>query len=199
VASGPVDREGGLPVSGPGDAAGGGSVSMAVNGLLSMSLGGPAIRVASGADVAFLTDMLVEAVNWHPDRTLARAEILASSELAHYVGGWPGRGEAGVIAESGATPLGAAWYRFLPAEHPGYGFVAADIPELTIGVAPAHRHRGIGRLLLTALIDTAREAGLQHLSLSVERANHAHALYCQLGFTVHASDTDADTMLLTLT
>jgi len=154
------------------------------------------IRMATAADREFLTDMLVEAVNWPPDRAMDRAEILAIPELAHYVDGWPGPADAGVLAEIGTAPLGAAWYRFLPPEHPGYGFVAADVPELTIGVVPTHRHRGIGRHLLTALIDTARAAGLHQLSLSVERANHAHALYRQLGFTVHTSDTDADTMLL---
>lgn len=196
--SGPADREGGAPVSASGRE-GDAPVSAPVTGLMGVPVGGPAIRAATEADLEFLTDMLVEAVNWHPERTLARAEILADAALGHYVDGWPGPAEAGVIAESAATPLGAAWYRFLPPEHPGYGFVAADIPELTVGVAPAHRHRGIGRLLLTALIDTARAAGLHHLSLSVERANHAHALYRQLGFTVHASDADADTMLLPLT
>ena len=159
----------------------------------------PAIRAATGADRAFLTDMLAEAANWHSGRALTCAEILANPALAHYVDGWPGPAEAGVIAERGATRLGAAWYRFLPPGDPGYGFVAADIPELTIGVVPDHRHRGIGRHLLRALIDTARQAGLRHLSLSVERANHAQALYRELGFTVIASSTGADTMLLALT
>ena len=35
----------------------------------------------------------------------------------------------------------------ITSDDPGYGFVAADIPELTLGVASQARGRGIGKAL----------------------------------------------------
>ena len=60
------------------------------------------------------------------------------------------------------------------------------------------RGEGIGRRLLIALIADARARGWSRLSLSVERANRAAALYRAAGFAVVAFDDDADTMALDL-
>lgn len=85
--------------------------------------------------------MLVQAVNWHP---LHRARILSTPELAHYVTEWPRQGDRGAIAETAGVPIGAAWLRLMPPEDPGYGYVAPDVPELSIGVLAAWRGRGVG-------------------------------------------------------
>ena len=104
-----------------------------------------------------------------------------------------------MIAESDGEPIGAAWLRFLPAADPGYGFVAADVPELTIGVAARWRGRGAGRALLRAVADQARSAGIRRISLSVERKNYARQLYLSEGYqVVDASDAQSDTMLKVL-
>jgi ribosomal protein S18 acetylase RimI-like enzyme len=166
------------------------------------------IRTATAADLPFLTDMLIEAVNWHPLRDWDRARILSDPTLTHYVDGWPRPGDLGVVAVAagtpvgtapvGAAPVGAAWLRLLPADDPGFGFIAPDIPELTIGVAASWRGRGAGRALLRALVAGARAAGLSRISLSVERANRAQTLYEREGFVAVHHDTDSDTMVLTL-
>jgi GNAT superfamily N-acetyltransferase len=168
-----------------------------------------AIRRATGGDGSFLADMLVEAVNWSPEwKPRTRRRILADAKTARYVAGWPRATDLGVIAEATATPAGpatpegpaelagAAWLRFLPASEPGYGFVAEDVPELTIGVAASWRRRGLGRALLRAIADDARTRGIGRISLSVERKNHAQRLYLSEGYRiVDASDKDADTMV----
>jgi GNAT superfamily N-acetyltransferase len=101
-----------------------------------------------------------------------------------------------VIAEADGAPVGAAWLRFLPAAEPGYGFVAPDVPELTIGVARDWRGRGVGRALLRALAGQARSAGIGQISLSVERKNFAQKLYRSEGYqVVDASDAHSDTMV----
>ena len=67
--------------------------------------------------------------------------------------------------------VGAAWYRLLTEEAPGYGFVAPGVPELGMGVAEAFRGRGVGGALLGALMERARAEGFGALSLSVEDGN----------------------------
>jgi GNAT superfamily N-acetyltransferase len=153
------------------------------------------LRAATAQDLLFLTDVLVMAVNWCPSRDLARAEILSRHDLVHYINGWPRPTDCGMIAENETWPIGAAWLRLFSASDPGYGFVAPDVPELTIGVVPDWRGRGVGRGLLGAVEQTARMCGYPDVSLSVERANDARMLYLSAGFRVVHSGTDSDTML----
>jgi ribosomal-protein-alanine N-acetyltransferase len=56
---------------------------------------------------------------------------------------------------------------------------------LTIAVRPTERRRGLGRRLLTAVIDRVREAGARTLFLEVGADNPpARALYEAMGFRV---------------
>jgi ribosomal protein S18 acetylase RimI-like enzyme len=106
-------------------------------------------------------------------------------------------GDLGVVAEDG-PPVGAAWLRLLPEHDRGYGFVDAKTPELSIGVVPTHRGRGIGALLLEALVGSAREQRHEALSLSVEPDNPARRLYERCGFQVVDTVDGSHTMLLSL-
>ena len=144
--------------------------------------------------------MLVEAVNWSPEwKPKSRRRVLSDPRTARYIAGWPRDTDAGVIAEAGSEPVGAAWARYFPAGDPGYGFVAPDVPELTIGVAARWRRSGAGRALLRALAESAAAAGIRRISLSVERKNFARGLYLSEGYTVaDASDPQSDTMVKSL-
>ncbi|MCX5120257.1 GNAT family N-acetyltransferase [Micromonospora sp. NBC_00362] len=154
------------------------------------------IRAATSADREFLVDMLVEAINWLPERNWSREQILANAALAHYVTGWMRPDDFGLVAMDPADrPVGAAWFRYLTAADPGYGYVGDDVPELTIGVVETWRGRGVGRVLLRAVLDAARERGIRTVSLSVERANFAARLYAAEGFRTVESFEDADTMV----
>jgi GNAT superfamily N-acetyltransferase len=154
-------------------------------------------RVASQEDEPFLTDMLVEAFNWDSGReALDRGRILADPEAAHYIAGWKRPGDLGVVAvEPGGQSVGAAWLRLFSDDDRGYGFVAADVPELTLGVVEHWRGKGVGRALLEEVVREAAGAGFGSISLSVERANHAALLYVSVGFTVVESGRDSDTMV----
>lgn len=142
-------------------------------------------------------DMLVAAVNWSPEwKERSRERVLSTPRTAHYIAGWPRDTDLGVIAEGNGQRVGAAWLRFLPGADPGYGFVASDVPELTVGVAASWRGRGVGRALLRAIAEQARSAGIGQISLSVERKNYAQQLYISEGYQiVDSSDADSDTML----
>jgi GNAT superfamily N-acetyltransferase len=142
--------------------------------------------------------MLLEAFNWDGRPRFTREALLGDPRNAHYVTGWPRAGDFGVVAEdpAGGTPVGAAWARLFPADDRGYGFVAPDVPEVSMAVAAAWRGRGVGRALLRALIGRAAATGVDRLSLSVEDGNPAVRLYTSLGFTPVGRDGDSDTLLL---
>jgi len=139
-------------------------------------------RSAGPEDFTFLATMLGEAAVWRPDKPTPTAdEVLADQRYAPYLAGWPRPGDYGLVAEQG-EPVGAAWYRtFTQASH-GHGFVAEDVPELSIAVIGSRRHEGIGRGLLVELIHASVGQGYRAVSLSVAEANPARRLYESVGF-----------------
>lgn len=153
------------------------------------------IRPAAARDADFLTTMLLEAFDWAGRRPLDRRRIARDPAMARYVRDWPREGDFGVVAEDEAgVRTGAAWARLFPADDPGYGFVAPDVPELALAVAREYRGRGVGRALLAALLAQAAVARVPGLSLSVEDGNGAVRLYRQLGFTAVGRTGGSDTM-----
>jgi len=156
------------------------------------------IRPADAADGPFLAEMLVAAAFWRPEGPEGKvSDVLARPDLAHYVAGWPQPGDCGVIAQD-EHPVGAAWFRFLPASDPGFGFVDAETPEVGLGVALSRRGQGIGSRLLSSLVEQACRDGLATLSLSVERDNYARRLYERAGFRAVGTVGGSSTMLLRL-
>ena len=162
---------------------------------VSCGMDGFSFRAATADDAEFLMDMLVETVNWSPERRMSRAEVLADEVLPRYVSGWMRSGDGGVVAESDGQAVGAAWFRFFDEMQPGYAFIQSDIPELGIAVVEGWRFQGLGRRLLRELHIQARERGISQLCLGVERANHARELYLSEGYEVVESSDDADAML----
>jgi len=156
------------------------------------------LRPAEPADGPFLAEMLATAAFWRPDGPTGTVRaVMDRPELAHYVAGWPQPGDLGVIAED-PRPVGAAWLRFLPASDPGFGFVDAGTPEVSMAVLLGWRGQGVGTRLLRALIAQAREADLPALSLSVESDNYARHLYERTGFQLVDETGGSLTMLLRL-
>lgn len=142
------------------------------------------IRPVQADDLPFLWDMLWEAAAVDAgmcDR--GKEAALADPLNRKYLDGWGRLGDAGVVAaDETGTRLGAAWYRLFPVEAASYGFVAADIPEVAIGVAAGARGQGVGSALLGALLAIAREQGYRAVGLSVDRRNPARRLYERHGF-----------------
>jgi GNAT superfamily N-acetyltransferase len=143
-------------------------------------------RLSSRADPAFLAEMLYEAVNWQDDGAEERPpldELLAQPELRRYVENWGRKGDVAIVAlDRLDEPVGAAWYRLFESGAPGYGFVAEDVPEISIAVYPECRGQRVGSLLLGTLVSRARGDGYRAMSLSVAAANPARRLYLRHGF-----------------
>jgi GNAT superfamily N-acetyltransferase len=157
------------------------------------------IRDVTPADEPFLWRVLSLSADLPPTEPPPVDAIKRDPGLSPYLLGWGRPGDAGVIAEVAGQPVGAAWHRHFPATQPGYGFVAEQIPEVSLGVEAAWRGRGIGRALLTALAERARRAGIEALSLSVDANNApAVALYQSMGFRSAGGTPRNPTMLLRL-
>jgi GNAT superfamily N-acetyltransferase len=142
------------------------------------------VRLARPDDEPFLWDMGWEATAVDAGmRALGRDAAFAMPHVRRYLDGWGRAGDTAVVAVAAdGQRLGAAWYRLFPADDPGWGFVAPDVPEISIGVAATARRKGVGSALLDALLTRAHEQGHRALSLSVDRENPARRLYERKGF-----------------
>ncbi len=143
----------------------------------------------------FLWEMLYLAIYLPPGHTPYPRAILEEPRIAAYAQDWGRAGDMGRVAREPGTdrPLGAAWLRLFPAQAPGYGFVAADTPELSMAVMPDCRGRGIGRQLLRELLQAA-QSRYPAVSLSVVAENPALRLYQSFGFKTLCRDGDSVTM-----
>ena len=157
------------------------------------------LRLADASDVTALERLLLEAVNWSPDRTQLTLEQLQDNDaLLRYVEEWPRDDDAGVMAEDDDRVVGAAWFRRFARDRPGFGFIDELTPEVSVAVTPGSRGRGVGSQLLATLIEIGRERGFERLSLSVDSRNPAVRLYRRLGFVVAVDENGSYTMGLQL-
>ena len=157
------------------------------------------VRAARAEDEPFLWRMLATTANLPPAEPPTVEHVQSDPGIAPYLADWGRPGDAGVVAEADGEPVGAAWFRCFANDHPGYGFVDAATPEISIGVEASWRGRGVGRALLGALVATARADGHRALSLSVDRRNTpALALYRSIGFAEVGGSAENPTMLLRL-
>jgi ribosomal protein S18 acetylase RimI-like enzyme len=133
-------------------------------------------RPATQDDLTILWDFLAIAA-YEPDVHAAKAVPFVAFHLA----GWQRSEDFGFIAERDGTAIGAAWARqFARDEQPAF-FVDGRTPEITVGVKPHIRGRGVGRMLLHALIGEAARRGIG-LCLNVRHDNPARRLYERVGF-----------------
>ena len=135
------------------------------------------IRRGSNADVPFMRSMLAHAYAWRVNA------LDADIPLTRYVDSWGREGDVAVIAHETGNRVGAAWFRLFRQDEPGYGFVDERTPELSIAVVPSRRRHGVGQELLDGLVEKAREAGHEQVSLSVEKDSPAVAFYERNGYT----------------
>jgi GNAT superfamily N-acetyltransferase len=100
--------------------------------------------------------------------------------------------EAIVVLLAGAPPVGIALFRI----RPSLWSSAADVYLEELYVIPDQRGHGIGRALLEAAIEAAREAGADHFELTTgETDTKARTLYESRGLTNREGAPDGPRML----
>jgi ribosomal protein S18 acetylase RimI-like enzyme len=155
------------------------------------------IRAGNVNDLEFLDELLFEAFFWDPAiERPSRSAFCRHSEFMKLLADWGRQGDQAMIAEEEGVRMGAAWYRLWREEVHSYGFVDAATPEIAMAVKAEFRGKGVGRLLLEALILQARQDGFRAVSLSVDPQNPARRLYESAGFRrVGQSGTSLTLML----
>lgn len=129
-------------------------------------MSGPAIREARPADAAAV------AAIWNPlirDTAVTFTTVEKTPEaLADAIARSAAEGRAFLVTEEGGEMLGfATYFRFR--DGPGY----ARTMEHSVILAPGARGRGLGRVLMAALEDRARAAGVHALVAAVSGENPA--------------------------
>ena len=102
------------------------------------------VRPGETEDLDFLWEMMYEAAHHRP---------VSDPAISRYLEDWGRPGDAAVVAldPGDHRRVGAAWYRLMPPERPGYGFVDASTPEIVIAVVPGSE--GFDALSLTVRRD----------------------------------------------
>jgi ribosomal protein S18 acetylase RimI-like enzyme len=111
------------------------------------------------------------------------ADAKNNASLAWYVCNWKCATDFGVIAEESGVFLGAVWARLREGPLQSSKVATEVEPEVAIAVLPEHQNRGLGLLLMQALIEQARPK-VTALVLSVREENPAVRLYERLGFVI---------------
>jgi RimJ/RimL family protein N-acetyltransferase len=94
--------------------------------------------------------------------------------------------QAGLINKNGPVYYAldggqlVGWADIFPEDNPRMSHRGS----LGMGLLPAYRHKGIGQMLLTAVLKKAKEFGLEKVELNVYASNtNAIRLYKKMGFT----------------
>jgi ribosomal protein S18 acetylase RimI-like enzyme len=150
-----------------------------------MSRAHPSIRLASAADAPAF-GRLLHAFNVEFGESTPDAEVIAERAAPLIAS----RDVAVLLA--GDRPDGFAELRFRPSLYTG----ALDAYLEELYVVPERRGHGLGRALLEAAMDYARERGAAHIDLGTSEDDlAARALYESAGFTNREGGPEGPRML----
>ncbi len=131
------------------------------------------IREIKPIEYSFLKEMLYQAIFVTDKKVVLPREIIEQPDLKRYIQDFGQNGDFCLVAEKKEKLIGAIWIRFIK----GYGFVDNETPELSMAVLNGHRGIGIGKQLLTTMIDRLKNKRIKRVSLSVDRENFAYEFY----------------------
>ncbi|WP_281790892.1 GNAT family N-acetyltransferase [Faecalibaculum rodentium] len=136
------------------------------------------IRDMKPEEYPLLSDFLYEAIFIPVGMQKPNRTIIHQPELALYIEDFGQADDICLIAEIQGKAIGAIWSRIMN----DYGHVDEETPSLAISLFEDCRNRGIGTMLMKAMLQKLKEAGYRQVSLSVQKANYAMHMYEKAGF-----------------
>lgn len=154
------------------------------------------IRQFETEEYPILRQFLYLAIFVPTGQTPPPEEILDTPELRVYLEGFgTGPADCAVAAQVGDQVVGAAWARIMN----DYGHLYYDTPSLAISLLPEYRGMGLGKRLLSRLLEVLDKAGQSRVSLAVQKANRpAMELYQRFGFQIVGENEEEFFMLKNL-
>lgn len=140
-----------------------------------------ALRAIGPEDTEILQTFLYHAIHVPEGMEPPPRSILEKPELRVYIEGFGTQPhDHGLVAVENGQVIGAAWVRDMP----DYGHIEDGVPSFALSVLPGQRSRGVGTLLMQALLELLRQKGYAKASLAVQKTNRAAGLYRRLGFGI---------------
>lgn len=141
-------------------------------------------------DLPFLWEMLYQSIHVPEGQEVPSLDILKEPAIEKYLNHWSKEHDQALIAvNENNHPIGSVWIRLLDQENAGYGFVDNNTPELGMAIESSYRGLGVGKDLLSRMMDLAKDLGYSAISLSVDPRNkNALRLYENSGFKKEYED-----------
>ena len=149
------------------------------------------IREIKPIEYSFLNEMLYQAIFVADEAEVLPREIIKQPDLKKYIQDFGRIGDFCLVAEQNEKLLGAIWIRYIK----GYGFVDNETPETSMAVLKGNRSKGIGKQLLTEMIDRLKNIQMKQVSLSVDKKNFAHGFYKKHGFVDYTTSEKSIIMI----
>lgn len=157
------------------------------------------IREIKKSEINRLDDFLYESVFQADENNLIPRDIINVPEINAYIVEFGKfKDDHCFVADFNGKLIGAVWVRIISGEIKGYGNVDDQTPEFAISLFKEYRNQGIGKELMTKMIDHLQKCGYKQTSLSVQKANYAAKLYQKLGFEIIEERREDYLMLLKL-
>ncbi|MGL4696376.1 GNAT family N-acetyltransferase [Enterococcus larvae] len=121
--------------------------------------------------------------------------VIQQPELYVYIEDFGKKDDYCLVAEQEDQIVGAVWTRILSGNQSGFGNLDDQTPEFAISVLKEFRGMGIGKALMSTMLEELNIRGYSRASLAVQKDNYALKMYQNLGFEIIDSNEEEYIML----
>ncbi|MBP1045719.1 GNAT family N-acetyltransferase [Enterococcus sp. BWM-S5] len=121
--------------------------------------------------------------------------VIQQPELYVYIEDFGKKDDYCLVAEQEDQIVGAVWTRILSGNQSGFGNLDDQTPEFAISVLKEFRGMGIGKALMSTMLEELKTRGYSRASLAVQKDNYALKMYQNLGFEIIDSNEEEYIML----
>lgn len=158
----------------------------------------PKIRELRENEIPLLEEFIYHAIFQTEGSTPLPRSIIDDPTVAVYIEDFGRKDDHCLVADCGGKVIGAVWTRILNGQVRGFGNVDDETPEFAISLLPEYRGKGIGTLLMKAMLDLLKHKGYEKTSLAVQKDNYAVSLYQRVGFEIVDSNDEEYIMVAQL-